>query len=56
MRKKYKPFTGCHFRNSLCKGEIKEHPTKPNKWYCEFHQDIFDAIQLILFEQKQEKV
>lgn len=43
----------CHFENSLCKGEITERPSRKDKSYCEFHADIFDAVELVLYEKRR---
>lgn len=48
-------FLKCNFETALCKGEITQRPSRKNKGYCEFHADIFDAIELVLKEKKQGK-
>lgn len=46
-------FWKCHFENTLCKGEITQMPSRKDKSYCEFHTDIFDAIELVLCEKRR---
>jgi hypothetical protein len=44
-------FRFCHFKNILCDGKLSKR--KSGKWCCEFHNDIFDAIEIILHEKKE---